>query len=69
MIAFRDIAGRRSRTMDTAQLIAVLGAVETGFTALKVYIPDDWLWVHGVALMALGAWLAYLRTTTTTPLA
>lgn len=68
MIPCRDINGRRSRTMDTAQVIAVLGAIETGFATMQVYIPDQWLWVHGVALMALGAWLAYLRSTTTTPL-
>ena len=62
----RDVTGRVSRTMTTAQVVAVLGALQVGLPLVGVHIPPEYQWAYGVVMCGLGVWLAYLRTTTTT---
>lgn len=66
MIPMRDVNGRRSRTMDTAQVVMAVGMVQAILSVNGLPIPVGYEWINGVALAILGQWMIYLRNTTHT---
>ncbi len=62
--------GTVSRTMTTAQLIGLLGALQGGLSMyFSTTLPPDYHWVYGASMIGLSMWLAYLRHDTTLPMA
>lgn len=64
----RDVTGRVSRTITTAQLMYFVGTVQAILAVSGLPIPTEYQWVQGVVLVALGKWVEYLRMTTRTPM-
>lgn len=55
----------KSKTMQTAAIIAVLGVAETQFHLIRDLIPAEY---QGLTYVVIAALMAYLRTITTKPL-
>lgn len=55
----------KSKTIQVAAAIAVLGVVETQFHMIKDVVPEQY---QGLILMGIGMVMAYLRVVTTKPL-
>lgn len=64
----RDVTGRISRTITTAQLVSLIGALQAVLAVSGLPIPPEYQWVQGVGLVLLGKWVEYLRMNTTTPM-
>lgn len=62
--------GTRSRSMSTAQLIGMLGALQVGLSQyFNTALPPEYHWVYGTGMIVLSMWLAFLRHDTTQPMA
>lgn len=55
----------KSKTLQTAAVIAVLGIVDTQFHLIRDFIPAEY---QGLTYVLIAAVMAYLRTITTKPL-
>lgn len=55
----------KSKTLQTAAVIAVLGVLETQFHMIRDLIPVDY---QGLTYTAIAGVMAYLRVITTKPL-
>ena len=54
---------KKSRTLDVAALLAMLGVVQQALPSVQTQLGD----YYGLVFMGVGAIVAYLRTTTTGP--
>jgi hypothetical protein len=61
--------GGTSRTMRDVLILSMLVAFESSMAAFQAYIPDDYLWLYPVAHTLVLMRMAYLRVTTTMPMA
>ena len=57
--------GKRSKTINYATIVAVLGAIQVTLPVVKETIPED---AYGWILMVIAVGIAYYRTITTGPL-
>lgn len=62
----RDVTGRISRTITTAQLMYGIGTIQAILSVSGLPIPPQYAWVQGVVLVLLGKWIEYLRMNTKT---
>lgn len=61
--------GTRSRTITTAQSIAMVGALQSGLSMyFNAALPAEHQWVYGASMIILSVWLGYLRHDTDQPM-